>query len=311
MEFYRIEAPKSKQYRDQAIALLLETFGEEEARMEERQLSGEEQTQNRDSLYIAMEHTQLAGTCHLTVPRQAPQLGAISGVCTSPAFRRNGIAKSLLSAAIRDFTEQGGQALFLGTESPDAAALYRALDFTFLPGSNVMMRSTKALGQFLPKTVVSGQTAILKGDASFRVPLIPLCLSRIDDTLMDYNAGILSTNRFTQCSCSRLFPRYEALLENGGVFYGVQDQDGFLVAAATVQPVTCGNRIDCFSLEGCESVLPDLLYECASLFFDVFAEIAECDTKKQKLFSGLGFRRRRQSSYRENGISLPCSMWKK
>ena len=58
-------------------------------------------------------------------PRANPEFAGIGEVATRPEYRGQGIANRLCRQALDEFAEQGGEVVFLGTENPAAARIYR------------------------------------------------------------------------------------------------------------------------------------------------------------------------------------------
>ena len=314
MEYLKVTAPGGEHWRREAVKLYDAVFGRAEAELAEAQLSGGEQGQNLDVLFVAAEQEQLCGTCHLTVPRRASQIGALGGVCTASAARGRGVARTLCTAAVREFDALGGKALFLGTGNPAAAAIYQSLGFSFLPGSNVMARCReKQLFHFYREQYDLGLPCpqVCRLDPAFRIPLIPLVLYRGDTLLLDSNVGLLSTRTFTQSYCMSLYPKYQAMAEAGGVCYGAFRENGMLCAIATLLETDGGFRADGFCYPGYEDALTQALRRCGAERPGVYALLADCDRRKAEAFSQLGFVRAGSGAYEEELIRIPCTLWRR
>lgn len=102
-----------------------------------------DQFSNEDFLFICQINNQIAATSRLSISRSNSRIGCIGEVMTLEEFRGHGLAKELCRKAISQFKNQGGTALFLGTNNPLAANLYKKLGWEFLSNSNAMIRLDK------------------------------------------------------------------------------------------------------------------------------------------------------------------------
>lgn len=272
-----------------ALMLLEDTFGYDEVAVEAPQLMGKEAAVNKDIVWEAWENDQLVGTIHVTIPRSCPTICGLSAMATHPSVRGKGLGKILFAKIIEEFESQGVTTAFLGTSNPIAAKLYHSLGFSFLSGSHVMVRYSCGdtvdfcREYFAP---VREDCRILTDDSSIRIPLIPLALMGGNTKVLDVNTTLFHRDFLTQRSCMGLYPRYDALLKNGGHFYAAVDDTGILGAMLSTMPTQAGTRADFFCCDGFEGILPKLLDACNE---DVYLQIAECDTQKQELAQKLGF----------------------
>ena len=272
-----------------ALKLLEDTFGYEEVVVEAPQLMGQEVAVNTDIVWEAWEGDQLVGTIHTTIPKSFPTICGLSAMATHSSVRGKGLGRILFAKIIEEFESQGVTAAFLGTSNPIAAKLYHSLGFSFLSGSHVMVRYAKGdTVDFVREhfTSVRETCNITKDDSAIRIPMIPLVLMGGNTTVLDVNTGLFHRDFVTQRSCMGLYPRYDALLKNGGHFYAASDEDGILGAVLSTMPTETGIRADFFCCDGFTSLLPKLFAQCQE---DIYLQIADCDTRKQELAKTLGF----------------------
>ena len=283
-----------------ALKLLEDTFGYEEVVVEAPQLMGAEVTANKDIVWEAWEGDQLLGTIHVTIPRCCPTICGLSAMATHPSARGKGLGRILFAKIIEEFESQGVTTAFLGTSNPIAAKLYHSLGFSFLSGSHVMVRYHKGdtvdfcRDQYVP---IRTDCRLLKDDSAIRIPMIPLTLMGGNTKVLDVNTGLFHRDFVTQRSCMGLYPRYDALLKNGGHFYAAFDEDSIMGALLSTMPTEAGIRADFYYCDGFEGLLPKLLDACED---EIYLQIAECDSKKQDMVKKLGF-----SPVGESAL-LPC-----
>ena len=312
IEYATTVIPENKAICREALELLALVFGKEESLLEAEQLDGYETACSTDVLFTAKEDGVLLGTCHLTVPHAFPRLGGASGLCTSMQARGKGIGKKLFGMMVEESDSRGVDTVFLGTSNPVAAAMYAQFGYSFLTGSNVMARSTgRSLLDFYRTYYSPGPATCQKGDASFRIPVIPLVLARGRDMLMDANTSIFSSAVLTQPSCMGLFPRYLDLERKGGAYYGARLASGAICALSSVLPTSLGNRVDAFAFPGFEKELLDLLSLCEAQHKDCYAEVVEADAAKAEMFASLGYRPDAMVDHLVNSLRVPCRIWQK
>ena len=199
---------------------------------------GEERDHNRDLFFMNRRDGVLAGTCHVTLSRSQPQVGGFGEVVTTPQFRRQGIAGALCGRARDVFLEVGGEALFLGTGNAEALRVYHRLGWRKLAGCNVMALVNRSASPevFLADYFRRGEAVrIEEGTAAARVPMIPLIVCPHDWRVLDANTQLFSTRYVVQSSCMGLYPRYEKLVEEGGIFFEVRTGEACLVGLATAK----------------------------------------------------------------------------
>ena len=120
--------------------------------------------------------------------------------------------------AVEEFVAQGGEAVFLGTGNPDAARIYHRLGWRRIAGTNVWARVTTGDSpeEYLADYFrAPGQVNIVPGDASLRVPMIPLLVTPHDWQVLDGNLPVpmLSTRYAVQSSCMGLCRKYYDLVK--------------------------------------------------------------------------------------------------
>jgi GNAT superfamily N-acetyltransferase len=312
VEYSTIVVPENPSACVEAIGLLSRIFGETEGRLEEEQLFGKELPFNTDVLFTAKEDGLLLGTCHLTIPHSFAPIGGLSGLCTSEEARGRGVGKNLFRMAVEEADARLVQTLFLGTSNPMAASLYMQFGFSFVTGSNVMVRCTrKFLSDFYQDSYSPSPVTYVEGDASFRIPVIPLVLSRGRDLLMDANTAIFSSAAVTQPSCMGLYPRYIDLMANGGSFFGARHASGALCAMASRMPTPAGTRLDAFAFPGFEPELPGLVSCLPTPAEDGYAQIATADTAKESMFAALGFQPETCVDFSVSVFKVSSRIWRK
>ena len=150
-------------------------------------------------------------------PSANPEFAGIGEVATRPAYRGRGIANRLCQQALDDFTKNGGEMVFLGTENPDAARIYHRLGWRRIAGSTVYANVTTGDSpeEYLADYFRSPSSVnIVTGDASLRLPMIPLLLTPHDWQVLDGNlpTPMISTRYAEQNSCMGLCRKYYYLL---------------------------------------------------------------------------------------------------
>lgn len=172
-------------------------------------------------------------------PRANPNFAGIGEVATRPEYRGQGIAGRLCGQALEVFTENSGEAAFLGTENPDAARIYHRLGWRRIANSTVYANITSGDS---PEDYLSdyfrtpSPVNIVTGDASLRVPMIPLLLTPHDWQVLDGNlpTPMISTRYAEQNSCMGLCRKYYYLVKRGNAeWFAAKTTDGRLVGIAT------------------------------------------------------------------------------
>ncbi|MAG37538.1 MAG: hypothetical protein CL878_14980 [Dehalococcoidia bacterium] len=233
-------------------------------------LAGDEVSFNRNLVYLIREGKELAGTTHLTIPREAPALGGLGEVVTVPTFRGRGIATRLCARARDDFRAHSGRALYLGTVNPAAARVYHRLGWRNLAGTTVMACATDGPS---PEAFLvdyfreqGGGIKIAEGTAASRIPMIPLIVMPHDWQVLDANVALYSTRHVAQHSCMSLYPRFHALTQQGrGAWFGAQSIGGGLLGLGTARLDAGGQcQVDGFVYQAGQAVWSELLQAAAS-----------------------------------------------
>ncbi len=200
-------------------------------------LLGDESEWNDDTHYLAWDGEEVVGSSHLTVPKADRRLGGLGEVATPAPYRGRGIATELCRQARDAFFDQGGEALFLGTENPVARRVYERLGWKQLVGSTVMGNFRTATGpeDFLKRYFTTeGPFEAVTGSPRFRIPLIPLALIPQNRFVLDANTGLGSTDHFVQRFCMSLYPRYQRITtEDRGAWFAAVSGAGLLVGLLT------------------------------------------------------------------------------
>ena len=94
-------------------------------------LAGNENAFNDVKIYRELMAGSIVATAISISPFALCSIGAIGEVATHPASRNRGLATGLCRRIIEDFRCNKGEALFLGTENPDAARIYEGLGWRY------------------------------------------------------------------------------------------------------------------------------------------------------------------------------------
>jgi GNAT superfamily N-acetyltransferase len=218
MDSYRYETPVQDELAQELFGFWEEVFGPEDPDIPLSVFLGEEADLNRHTVILERDDDILAGTCGIMVPQDYPKLAGIGEVATRPEYRGQGIANRLCQQALDEFAENGGEAIFLGTENPAAARIYHRLGWRRIASSNVWANITtgESPEEYLVDYFRSiSSVNIVAGDASLRVPMIPLLLMPHDWQVLDGNlpTPMISTRYAIQNSCMGLGRKYYYLVK--------------------------------------------------------------------------------------------------
>ena len=294
----RFEAPLEPGLTRELFEFWISIFGEP-MDMPTEVFLGAEREQNDNIVYVARREGRLAGTCGLTMSRQATGLGGFGEVATDPALRRSGIATVLCAQAVEDFRGRGGEALFLGTGNPGAARIYHRLGWRKLAGANVMANITSGDSPeaFLTDYFRSlGSTEVRQASPEIRIPIIPLLVLPHDWQVLDSNAAMFSTRYATQNSCMGLYRRYRDVAADGrGAWFAAVTGDGKAAGISTARLEASGGcRVDGFAHKSRMDTWGDLVgaaisWAEAAGARAVSAVVSVEDEEKRELFESLGF----------------------
>lgn len=239
MATFRHETPVLEELAEELFAFWGEIFGPEDPDIPLSVFLGEETEHNRHVVWAERDGATLAGTCGMMTPVADHRLAGIGEVATRPESRSRGIAGRLCREALDEFVGDGGEAVFLGTENPDAARIYHRLGWRRIDGSTVWVNVTNgdSPGQYLAERFNQpAEVQITPGDASLRVPMIPLLLAPHDWQVLDANVPtqMISTSYANQNSCMGLYRRYGHLVKrDGATWFAAKTKDDRPVGIAT------------------------------------------------------------------------------
>ncbi len=239
----RYEIPIDKDLAEELFAFWKEIFGPGDPDIPMGVFLGDEVDDNRLVTYLEREGDTLTGTCGITISRANPRLAGFGEVATRPDYRGRGIASRLCGQAVEEFVGQGGEAVFLGTGNPDAARIYHRLGWRRIAGSYVWANVTTGDSpeEYLADYFrLPGQVSIVPGDASLRVPMIPLLLTPHDWQVLDGNLPVpmLSTRYSVQNSCMGLCRKYYDLVRrDDATWFAAQANEDRLVGISTAKIV--------------------------------------------------------------------------
>lgn len=300
------------------LQILADIFGEYEAILETPQLDGTEQDQNLDIVYLAKEDNMILGTIHATIPKAFPTLCGISAMCTTAQARGKGIGRILFAKIVEELEQLNVKTMFLGTGNMIAAKLYHSLGFSYLPCSNVMVRFSEGDLVDFNRVMYQPEPAscrIEPGNASMRIPIIPLILHKGPFMMLDCNTNLMDCSRIPQFSCMSLYPRYLNLASEGGAFWGAYSESGVLGAIASVKPTDLGMRADFFGCNSFSDALPALMMQCEARAkehsAELYLQIADADCAKQKWAATCGYHRTQDIIMNMNDLLLPCGIYRK
>ena len=239
MTQYRHETPIQEGLARELFDFWEEVFGPEDPDIPIGVFLGEEADHNRHVVLLERDSDTLAGTVGIMTPRANPEFAGIGEVATRPEYRGQGIANRLCRQALDEFAEQGGEVVFLGTENPAAARIYHRLGWRRIAASTVYANvvSGDSPEEYLADYFRSSSPVnIVVGDASLRVPMIPLLLTPHDWQILDGNlpTPMVSTRYAEQNSCMGLCRKYYYLVKREDAEWcAAKTDDGRLVGIAT------------------------------------------------------------------------------
>ncbi len=239
MDSYRYETPIDEPLAKELFAFWEDIFGPEDPDIPIGVFRGEEAEHNRHLVLAERDADTLAGTCGIMTPHANPEFAGIGEVATRPDYRGQGIAGRLCRQALDEFASNGGEAVFLGTENPAAARIYQRLGWRKIANSTVYVNITNGDSpeEYLADYFRTPSSVnIVTGDASLRVPMIPLLLTPHDSQVLDGNlpTPMISTRYAEQNSCMGLCRKYYYLVKRDNAeWFAAKTSDGRLVGIST------------------------------------------------------------------------------
>ncbi|MYF80113.1 MAG: GNAT family N-acetyltransferase, partial [Chloroflexi bacterium] len=217
MHSHRYETPIGEPLAKELFAFWEQIFGPEDPDIPIGVFLGEEADHNRHVVLAERDTDVLTGTCGMMTPRANPEFAGIGEVATRSDYRGQGIAGRLCRQALEEFASNGGEAVFLGTENPHAARIYHRLGWRRIANSTdyVNVTTGESPEEYLADYFrTPSPVNIVTGDASLRVPMIPLLLTPHDWQILDGNlpTPMISTRYAEQNSCMGLCRKYYYLI---------------------------------------------------------------------------------------------------
>ena len=284
-------------------------------------LFGSEMEHNRNDIYLAQRDGEVVASCNTIRSMAVPQLGGFGEVATKPEYRGQGLATDLCRRALQDFGDDGGEALFLGTDNPAAARIYHRLGWRKLAGSNVMasIRSADSPEAFLVDYFHTlGNVTIRPIGPAQRVPMIPLLHTPHDWQVLDANVGMYSTRYDVQGSCNGLYRRYGYVMNGGrGICFVAVTDDGRVVGLSSARLLESDHCcVDGFVHQRFMSCCRELI-QAAMRWGEsqgatvLTARLSTEDEDKQQFFESLDFRKGNQAGEFElGGRKVDSVFWK-
>lgn len=310
MEIIRYTSPFEY---DQVLLLIEQTFGKSEAMLELPQMNGAESEFNTDWIYVAMEDGELLGSVHATIPKKNSVYCGVSGVCTAPAARGKGVAKTLFGRMMADIDAAGVRVSVLGTGNMVASKLYSSYGFRYLLCSGVMVRLIGYdIVDFMGKTFSNPGDSlnIVNGSPDLRIPIIPLAMLA-GQGMLDCNTNLFGRGFFSQTCCMSLFQRYLTLENNGGQYFGAIGENGMLGAMASILPTEKGVRADVFYAGTFAAAAEQLLKKCEDAGGDVYLQILNTDKGKISIAEELSYHAVEDVMQSNGGWMAPAKIYRK
>lgn len=235
-EYERLRIPIDEGLNDRLQAFWYDIFGNVPD-IEPAMFLGSETSHNTSDLYLVEEDGQTISTTMVTTCNALPELGGFGEVATLPAARGRGLATDLCRQSVEDFAAGGGKALFLGTVNPDAARIYHRGGWRKMASSIVwtLITDERSPEAYLVDYFSSPSPAVVEeGGPGVRIPIIPLIVTPHDWRVLDANTGIFSARYAMVRSCMGLYPKYQALREEGrGNWFAARDMQKRIVGLST------------------------------------------------------------------------------
>jgi hypothetical protein len=173
----------------------------------------------------------------------------------------------------------------------------------------VNLASNETPNEFLKSYFTDQDTPEAKvGEATSRIPIIPLIVSPHSWSVLDANVSIFSPRVESQASCLGLYNRYQALRnESRGEWFTLVADSGKVLGISSVVHVE-GKRfqVDGFCHESYAGMLGELIQTAISWCSDqgatqIIARLSSMDEEKQSLFESVGFHEQRLDGTFEHG----------
>ncbi len=210
---YRYETPFRELLAHELFDFWTEIFGPIDPDVPIGVFLGEEADHVDHVVFAERDQDLVVSTCAITFSRAEPRFAGVSEVATRPSYRGRGIAGSLCMQALEEFADRNGEVVFLGTMDPHVARIYHRLGWRRIAGANVWANVTT--GDSPEEYLVDyfrtpSPVRVVKGDASLRIPMIPLLLIPHDWQILDGNlpSSMISTRYERQNSCMGLCRKY-------------------------------------------------------------------------------------------------------
>jgi hypothetical protein len=225
------------------------------------------------------------------------------------------LAQKLCQQAADEFTNCGGEALFLGTANPIAARVYGRVGWQHLPNSDVMLRITGTQGthEYISGYFNGGanlSVEVVEGGARQRIGMIPLIVQPHEWITLDANVGLFSTQVSKQMSCMGLYPKYKDF-EKSGEWFAAERSDGATVGLASIRLIDPDtSQVDAFTQVPQHFKTTETLYRLALKCLTatnsnrVRAVCDDDDELKRSILTRIGFRATKQTIRVETGQSL-------
>ena len=262
-EYKKLRIPIDEGLNDRLQAFWRDIFGDAPD-IEPAVLLGSESSHNTSDLYLVEQDGRAISTTLVTTCNALPEVGGFGEVATVPEARGRGLATDLCRRSVEDFAESDGRALFLGTVNPAAARIYHRLGWRKLASSIVWAlitddRSPEAY--LVDYFSAPGPAVVEEGGPGVRIPMVPLIVTPHDWRVLDANTGIFSARYAIVRSCMGLYPKYQALREEGrGNWFAARDTRKRIVGLSTaVMDDSRGCRVDGFTHGASDDAWDDLL----------------------------------------------------
>ena len=302
MDSLRYETPIDEPLAKELFAFWEDIFGPEDPDIPIGVFLGEEANHNRHVILAERDADVLAGTCGIMTPRANPEFAGIGEVATRPDYRGRGIAGRLCRQVLEEFASNDGEAVFLGTENPAAARIYHRLGWRKIANSTdyVNVTTGDSPEEYLADYFRTSSAAnIVTGDASLRVPMIPLLLTPHDWQVLDGNlpTPMISTRYAEQNSCMGLSRKYYYLVKRDNAdWFAAKTNDGRLVGISTAWIDTDGVcHVDGFIHARFSDTYNALIsaaieWGTQQKAVQIAAKLSVEDEEKRAEFEALGFR---------------------